>query len=344
MKAKILLATALCMGGAVALTAQNLVKNGGFEATDYVDELDGTTHEVYSWDRNSTESGGAQNGLYTVYVPGWDRASTNGVVNPINYDYEKELTAGTENPEPWSCYNVPDNNKWNGYIGLVEQTSEPDYDPSSWYYLNIRRVDNDGWGAEAGISQTMAVEAGQLYHISFVYSLPALIDQLGTAPLSRRIEVLDVADNSVLYEFPIEDTASDVEWTTVEGQFTAGDATSQVVLRATLKGSWKNEIGNGHNNGTELNVDNFKVWKDGTSPDDPNAVADVLADNVQVLSTDGFIRIQGAEAGDVLSVYNMAGQQVVNMAVTSADFTVDARLAGGIYVVKINDATRKVAL
>ena len=352
MKTKILLATALCMGGAVALTAQNLVVNGDFEATEYVDELDGSTHQVYTWNRSTGES---DYGYFTVYIPGWDRRTTEeGTLMPINYDYETILAEDPEsNPEPEDLYNAPYMNKWYVYAGLVYQVDMPEYNENSFYYVDIRRYQDDGWwGGASGISQTINVEPATKYHISFQCMWPVLEDIRGgfgttqrNPSMDRKVEVTDVSDGLAIYTYSIPEDAEQQPWTLVEGEFTTGDATSQIVLWATMLANTDiDDDKGGQNKGTAFCLDDIKIWKDGTSPDDPNAVAEVLADNVQVLSADGFIRIQGAEAGDVLSVYNMAGQQVVNTVVTSADFTVDTQLAGGIYVVKVNDAARKVAL
>lgn len=338
MKTKTLLVAAFCMG-AGSLFAQNLVVNGDFEQQEYVDELDGTVHDVYTWNRD----GEAQNGNFTVYIPGWDRRlDAEGNLSAINYEYEAALESGTENPDPWDNYNISGANKWDCYFGLVEQVDVPTYDEDSYFYLNVRRVDNDGWGSNTYLTQTITVEPTTKYHISFVYELPSLQERKGSAPLNRKIEVLDGSDDSQLYVFTIEDDESDVEWTTIEGEFTTGEVTT-IKLRAGLCGSWKDN--EGKNKGCELHVDNFKIWKDGTDPDaGESAVPEVLSDKIFVNAQDGVVRIQGAEAGDRLSVFNMAGQQVVNTIVPSADFTVDTQLSTGIYVVKVNNAVRKVVL
>ncbi len=353
MKTKsLLLATGLFLG-AGSMIAQNLVKNGNFEATSYVDELDGVEYSVYTWDRNGKESNSAQNGMYTVFMPGWDRLlDADGNPAAINYDYLRQLDEGETNPDPWMIYNADGGNKWDCYWGMTEHEGifspvdqdgnslDPDFD--NMYYLNIRRVDNDGWGSCARITQTINVEPGTQYNISFAYSLPALIN-VKNAEMLRSVAVYDAADEEgePLYIFAIEEDASEVEWTVITDNFNTSASCTQIKLKAGLCGSKNWETDNGTNNGTELRVDNFMIWKEGT---DPSGNKEIMADNIDIRTINGIIRIKGANAGDQLSIFNLAGQEVVKETISSADFTVSSNLTRGTYIVKINNATRKVIL
>lgn len=62
-----------------------------------------------------------------------------------------------------------------------------------------------------------------------------------------------------------------------------------------------------------------------------------------VLSSQSELRITGA-AGEVLSVYNVAGVRVLAVRLDSQDKTVTLNLARGCYIVKVGNVVRKISL
>lgn len=65
--------------------------------------------------------------------------------------------------------------------------------------------------------------------------------------------------------------------------------------------------------------------------------------NITISVTESSIRVSGA-AGQVLSVYNVAGIRIAFVKVESADKHFDFNLPKGCYIVKVGKIVRKIAI
>jgi hypothetical protein len=54
------------------------------------------------------------------------------------------------------------------------------------------------------------------------------------------------------------------------------------------------------------------------------------------------LHIRGLVEGDIIQVYSLSGQMVLNTVARDPEFTAQLPQAGGIYVVRVNDFTTKV--
>ena len=65
--------------------------------------------------------------------------------------------------------------------------------------------------------------------------------------------------------------------------------------------------------------------------------------NITISVTESSIRVSGA-AGQILSVYNVAGIRIAFVKVESADKHFDFNLPKGCYIVKVGKIVRKIAI
>ena len=65
--------------------------------------------------------------------------------------------------------------------------------------------------------------------------------------------------------------------------------------------------------------------------------------NITISVTESSIRVSGA-AGQMLSVYNVAGIRIAFVKVESADKHFDLNLPKGCYIVKVGKVVRKIAI
>ena len=77
-----------------------------------------------------------------------------------------------------------------------------------------------------------------------------------------------------------------------------------------------------------------------------NAAIDLIDNdfqNITISVTESAIRVTGA-AGQMLSVYNVAGMRIAFVKVESADKHFDFNLPKGCYIVKVGKVVRKIAV
>lgn len=326
-KRNLLLIAGVLMGS--VLSAQNLVKNGNFEQEEYVDELDGQIYSVHTWQRGD-------DGVATAYIPGWDR------VTDAAGNYLPIVVGTTDDPkEPVRLYNAYEGpaDKWCVYAGIAEHEGIIGGDPDNVFYLDMRRYQWNGWsGAMVNLTQTIDVVAGETYDISFLYAVEVVQSRVWNAELNRNITVCDAADDSEIYQFMLSEDVVQQDWTEIKDKFTAPASCTQIKLKIGVRSRW--DAGQGQQDYISgIQVDNLSITKSGGS-----GVEKVLGEKIQVSAINGTLSVKGANPGDKISVINLVGQEVLNSTVSSSDYSVPVQLQKGIYIIKINNASRKVII
>ncbi|WP_291529727.1 T9SS type A sorting domain-containing protein [Bacteroides sp. UBA939] len=65
---------------------------------------------------------------------------------------------------------------------------------------------------------------------------------------------------------------------------------------------------------------------------------------VLTVSADNLVRVQNAEPGSQMEVYNIVGVKLTTIRINSTDETVQVNLSKGYYIFKIGNVVRKVVI
>jgi hypothetical protein len=309
MKTKLLLFI-LSFFGIVSITAQNLLKNGGFDA-DYV------PFTYNGQEYNCPE-----------YIEGWDKSATY---------LDGKFIEGNFNNDGLSMWN------------LRAEIREIDYS-EDWmtddnlFFLHLERFEDNGW-YDGGVYQTIEIEAGKKYDLSFYYKANEGTVADGCQAAKFYVRIFEYGDNLATNE-TIEKGAKlkefildpQVDWTKYEVNNIDLEDFEKIVIFIGINPSLCGEKARANKN-VYFQIDEVVFMESGAAQ-----MSQVLGSKININRTESNFEISGLKDGAIVSIYDIKGSKIFEKKshTTKMDFPVEN--LKGVFVVKVEDAVFKVIL
>ncbi|MCD7971589.1 MAG: hypothetical protein LUG18_02820 [Candidatus Azobacteroides sp.] len=305
---------------ATSIGAQNLIQNGDFEE-DYF-----TTFEF-------------DGRIVPSLIPGWDKVvRVDG--GDLDDDFNNEFAI----------------NKWNVFP-ILEDSFGGEYardfydgayiDDDNYYCLVLKRYEWNGWG-DAGLQQTVAIEAGETYDFSFIWAGKWTElrrnndDWAGT--LSRFVRIYEdrVDDATLIYEIEMDPELQFTPWEEVKTEIRASNAANTFIIRLGMNGHG----GSDSDNGQGGNIDVVTLFDNvSLSPKNGNNINDITKSNISLQKFGTQLIIKNAAMGSTVSLYGITGKQIVADLVDAEDYRFSvAGFVSGVYILKVGNESFKIIL